>query len=150
MEAELDVLCLVADFEKKQIIKAFLQEEGRPLLASQVEDAHKNTFNIVENLSSVESAMMVGEDGLALSWFIGGGDWFTETELTLKDLSKSGADQVAAALWVDGQIETIFRVTNKSDVEIVGGIYEDLLDIIAHDEGIEEDIFDFLLMVLRP
>lgn len=149
MEAELDVLCLVGDIEKKKIIKKFLQEETRPHLSSEVMDEHKNTFEILDNLSSVEVAELKGENGIALSWFIGGGDWFTETELILKDLLKAGVDQAAAALWVDGRIESIFKITDKSKVEMIGDVDEELLDKIAYSDEVEEGIFDFLLMTLR-
>lgn len=150
MEAELDVLCLVADVEKKRILQEFLQDEARPLLVSQVADEHKERFTILDNLSSIESSKFVGEDGLALSWFIGGGDWFTETELTLKDLYRAGADKIAAVLWLDGQIETVFKISDSANVEIVDDLDEDLLDKFANDEEVEGDIFDYLRSVLKP
>ncbi len=147
MEADLDIFCLIESPEKRRVIRMFLERDTRPLLVSQVDDEHKNTFNVLDNLSSVEASELLGDDGLALSWFLGGGDWFTEAEVTLKDLASAGADQIAAALWVDGQIHNIFRVTDQNKVEIVEDIDEDLLEQIGDEEG--PGVFDFLRGVLR-
>lgn len=148
MEADLDVFCLIDDQGQRRVIREFLEQETRPLLASQVDDAHKDTFDVLDNLSSVEASEFIGDDGLALSWFLGGGDWFSDSEMILKNLASAGAGQTAAALWMDGQIHNLFRMTDQGQIEIVADVDEDLLERISNEEE-EQSIFDFLRTVLQ-
>lgn len=148
MEADLDVFCLIDDQSKRQVVRDFLREDTRPLLASQVDDAHKDMFCVLDNLSSVESSQLIGDDGLSLSWFLGGGDWFTDAEMTLKDLASAGVDRIAAALWVDGQIHNILRVSKKNQIDFVTDIDEELLEKVGNEDGDGPDVFDVLKSVL--
>lgn len=149
MEADLDVFCLIDDRSKRQVVRDFLTQDTRPLLASQVDDAHKDLFCVLDNLSSVESSQLIGDNGLALSWFLGGGDWFTDAELTLKDLASAGVDRIAAALWVDGQIHNIFRMDAQNQIKLIADVDEELLEQIGNEVGDGPGIVDFLQDMLR-
>ena len=149
MEADLDVLCLIDNQEKRRVIREFLEQETRPLLVSQVDDAHKDTFDLLDNLSSVEASEFIGDDGLALSWFLGGGDWFSEAERIMKTLAGAGVDHIAAALWVDGQIHNIFRMTDQDQIEIVADNDEDLLAGVGDEENEGQGIYDLLREALQ-
>lgn len=144
MEAEIDVLCVIGDDNTKQNIQEFLTEETRPLLDIQVDSAYRDMFNVLDNLGSVEHSKMVGKDKLALSWFIGGRDWHTETTMTLKDLKSAGADKAIAVLWLDGHIEHVFQIGTKECVEMANHANKKKLTQLANGKIKGQDVFDYL------
>jgi len=141
MEAELDVLCVVEDCNKKNKITEFLNEATRPVLDIEVPAPYRDMFNVLDSLDSVEHSEPHGENMLALSWFLGGGDWYTDTQRTVKDLIKAGATDAVAALWLDGQLEAIFAVMADGEVEMVDDIDQQQLTKMVFEQ---EDIFGFL------
>lgn len=148
MEAELSVVCDCGTENAQKLFSRFLHDETRPVLEEDVVEEERSVFNVLDECPPLEWFSFRGDRLLDCHWFIGGGDYFSETQQILRDLSRAGAVKVIGALWLDGEFNGLVTLDGVKELATVSGYDQAELKKCLGNESRDNNVYTFMSRLL--